>query len=267
MCSGGRLCSGPRRAGHDAVGAELVAADHDADVRLERRRPHRRIAQRVVALEAGRRPRAAPPSARPRLTAQLRLAASPATSSTSSGTRASCPVPTTISTCGARWRISSWSFWAMQPSTPMTLSGLRCLWRAEPAEGGVDLVLGVLADGAGVEEDDVGVGRRRRSARSPGGAGCRRPARCRARSSGSRRFRCRVSWSWPHRCRFQGDTMSPFEFVLLGRLTLILPNPPGAQRLPMDQRPPGPFYPVIRPRGRHRKAFSVDPLRQLATLK
>ncbi len=39
-------------AGHDAVGAELVAADHDAHVRLKRRGPHRRIAQRVVALEA-----------------------------------------------------------------------------------------------------------------------------------------------------------------------------------------------------------------------
>src|SRR5438876_453869 len=44
----------PARAGHDAVGAELVAPDHDADVGLERRGPHRRIAHRVVALETGR---------------------------------------------------------------------------------------------------------------------------------------------------------------------------------------------------------------------
>ena len=31
--------------------------------------------------------------------------------------------------------------------------------RAQAAEGGVDLLLGVLADGAGVEQDDVGGGR------------------------------------------------------------------------------------------------------------
>src|SRR5262249_41621813 len=37
---------------------------------------------------------------------------------------------------------------------------------------------------------------RSRSGRSPAGAGCRRPTRCPARSSGSRRFRCRVSCSW-----------------------------------------------------------------------
>ncbi len=186
-------------AGHDAVGAELVAADHDADVGLERRRPHRRIAQRVVALEA-----ALDLVAR-RLVAVQAQGQSAArrcarTSAISSGSRASWPVPQTMSTCGARRRISSWSFWAMQPRTPMIFSGMAPLVAAQPAQGAVDLVLGVLADAAGVEEDDVGRRSARGSARSPGGAGCRRPARCRARSSGSRRFRCRVSWpAWsPH---------------------------------------------------------------------
>src|SRR4051794_17145830 len=49
----------PADAGHDAVGAELVAAELGADERLEWRRPHGGLAERVVALEAGRdrRPR------------------------------------------------------------------------------------------------------------------------------------------------------------------------------------------------------------------
>ena len=44
---------------HDAVGAELVAADHDADVGLERRRPHRRIARSDRSSRSCVRPRAA----------------------------------------------------------------------------------------------------------------------------------------------------------------------------------------------------------------
>ena len=52
MLAGGRLCSGPRTLGHDAVGAELVAADHDPHERLERRRPHRGSRSGIVALEA-----------------------------------------------------------------------------------------------------------------------------------------------------------------------------------------------------------------------
>src|SRR5260370_25307987 len=37
---------------HDAIGAKLVAADHDANISLESIGPHRRIAERVIALEA-----------------------------------------------------------------------------------------------------------------------------------------------------------------------------------------------------------------------
>ena len=63
----------------------------------------------------------------------------------------------------------------------------------EPAQRAVDLVFRVLADAARVEQDRVGVVRRWPSARNRLCAGWRRRARCRARSSGSRRFRCRVS--------------------------------------------------------------------------
>ena len=69
-------------------------------------------------------------------------------------------MPTIMSTYGARLRISSWSFWAMQPSTPMTASGLRRLSMPHAAEGGVGLVLGVFANRTGVEEEHVGVGGR-----------------------------------------------------------------------------------------------------------
>ena len=43
---------GPADRGDDAVGAELVAAHHDPDERLERAGPHGRLADRVVPLEA-----------------------------------------------------------------------------------------------------------------------------------------------------------------------------------------------------------------------
>src|SRR5213082_2879987 len=42
-------------------------------------------------------------------------------------------LPDTMSTCGARRSTFSWSFWAMQPSTPSTFSGCRRLWaRSRP---------------------------------------------------------------------------------------------------------------------------------------
>ena len=45
----------------------------------------------------------------------------------------------------------------MQPSTPIVTLGLALLEPLDPAEGAVDLVLGVLADRAGVVEDRVGL--------------------------------------------------------------------------------------------------------------
>ncbi len=43
----------------------------------------------------------------------------------------------------------------MQPSTPITLSGLLPLVASQPAEGGVGLLLRMFAHGTGGEEDDV----------------------------------------------------------------------------------------------------------------
>ena len=75
ISAAGRLCSGPADAGHDAVGAELVAAEHDAHHRLVRRGPHaavRRGRQLDETLpERSRRL----PAVRSRLTSDLRPAA------------------------------------------------------------------------------------------------------------------------------------------------------------------------------------------------
>ena len=106
IAAGGRLCSGPRTAGHDAVGAKLVAAHHDPDEGLKRAGPHRRLAVGIVVLKArgddvertidsGRGSRRAGP-------AHDRV---PLPSI--SGTFASWPGPTTMSTCGARRKIAS----------------------------------------------------------------------------------------------------------------------------------------------------------------
>ena len=45
----------------------------------------------------------------------------------------------------------------MQPITPMTRSGRAFLRRLQRAELREDLVLGLFADGAGIEQDHVGV--------------------------------------------------------------------------------------------------------------
>ena len=45
----------------------------------------------------------------------------------------------------------------MQPSTPMIVSGCCCFELLQPAQGAVDLVLGVLADAARVQQDRVGL--------------------------------------------------------------------------------------------------------------
>jgi hypothetical protein len=93
----------------------------DADVRLERRRPHRRVARAGRSSRSSRRPRAARPR-RAQADGQCGLPVL-RTFGDQFGHRPSWPGPTTMSTYGARLRISSWSFCAMQPSTPMTFSG------------------------------------------------------------------------------------------------------------------------------------------------
>ena len=135
---------------HDAVGAELVAADHDADVGLERRRPHRRVAQRVVALEAALDLVARRFVAVEADRASLRLAGL-LDLGDQSGSCASWPVPQMMSTCGARLEDQLLVLLGHAAEDADDLVGMAALVAAQPAQGAVDLVLGVLADGAGVE--------------------------------------------------------------------------------------------------------------------
>ena len=87
--------------------------------------------------------------------------------SSSAGSDPMLWVPNTTSTQGARRVISLRSFWARQPPTAICMPGLCGLDRRQVAEVAVELVVGVLPHGAGVEDDDVG--------RSPVGA-ARSPA-------------------------------------------------------------------------------------------
>ena len=68
--------------------------------------------------------------------------------------------PTTMSTTGARRMISAPSAWATQPATAMRISRPSRAARpsdAQPPELGVDLLGGLLADMAGVEDDEIGI--------------------------------------------------------------------------------------------------------------
>ncbi len=76
--------------------------------------------------------------------------------SSSTGSEPMLWVPNTTSTQGARRVISPRSFWARQPPTAICMPGSRRLDRGELAEVAVEAVVGVLADGAGVEHDHVG---------------------------------------------------------------------------------------------------------------
>ncbi len=117
-----------------------------------------RIAQRVEALVA-----AVDRLATALLAAEAHLhllpVAAAATLRISSGTWCNCPGPTTRSTYGARSKTVRWSFCAMQPITPMTLFGCRLLGVLQPAQRAVDLVFGMLANAARVEQNRVGVRR------------------------------------------------------------------------------------------------------------
>ncbi len=64
-------------------------------------------------------------------------------------------VPKTTSTQGARLTMVSRSFWARQPPTAICRSGFAVFAGPELAEVAVELVVGVLAHRAGVEDDDV----------------------------------------------------------------------------------------------------------------
>ena len=64
----------------------------------------------------------------------------------------------TTSTCPARSATRSWSFCARQPGHDDLAAVLVALPRLQVSEVAVELVVGVLADAAGVEDDHVGVG-------------------------------------------------------------------------------------------------------------
>ena len=113
--------------------------------------------------------------------------------SSSAGSEPTLCVPKTTSTHGARRTISPRSFCARQPPTAICMPGVGVLDRAEVAEVAVEPVVGVLPDGAGVEDDDVGVAALGRGACSRPARAGRTAARSRARSSGTRtcaRGRC-----------------------------------------------------------------------------
>ena len=77
---------------------------------------------------------------------------------------------------------------AQQPPTPMTRSGSSRLSSLRLAQVGDEAVVGLLADRAGVEEDQVGVARARAPRCSRATRACPSCAPSRARSSGTRRW-------------------------------------------------------------------------------
>ena len=130
------------QAGHDAERAGVVAADRD-------RHPARCRRSRGGSAAWRGRPRGSRGS-RPR------RAGCGAARSSRAGREPMLWVPKTTSTHGARSTMVPRSFWAMQPPTAICIPGFSVLDRPQLAEVAVELVVGVLAHGAGVEDDDVG---------------------------------------------------------------------------------------------------------------
>ena len=101
-------------------------------------------------------------------------------------------VPKTTSTQGALSTIRPRSFCARQPPTAICIPGFGLLGRHQVTEVAVQPVVGVLAHGAGVEDDQVGA--RASAARCSRPPRAARPgARSRGRSSGTRRCGSRRS--------------------------------------------------------------------------
>ena len=144
--SNGRLDLAPARRGHDAVGAAAVAADADLHPALERPR----AARRQLAGEA--------------LELEVPLGASASRSSRNSASLWTWPGPKATSTKGKRSKTSSLTDWAQQPPTPTIRSGCSRLRRFASPRCASEAAVGRLADRAGVEEDQVGLGALRRLA-------------------------------------------------------------------------------------------------------
>src|SRR5207237_5718422 len=139
---------------HDAVGAEPVTAYLHAHVCLERRRPHARIAHRIVALEA-----------------VFDLEARRLVAGEAKGKLRPGPLSDLVDQFGQLAELAGAAddvnvrgatedllliLLGHAAEHAEDLVGVAPLVPAQPAEGAVDLFLGMLADGASVEEDDIG---------------------------------------------------------------------------------------------------------------
>src|SRR5947208_13005875 len=147
----------PAHAGDDAIRAELVAANHDADVRLKRRRSHRWIAQRVVALEAAldlvaRRFLAVETEGQLQLAGALHFLNQFGQTGKLAGAADDVHVRGTLAD-------QFLVFLGHAAEHANNFLWVAALVGTEPAKRTVNLVLGVLADAASVEEDHVGRGR------------------------------------------------------------------------------------------------------------
>ena len=155
---------------HDAERAVLVAAFDDRHPRL-RRRGAVDVDVVVVAVFGELDARCASPF------------------SSTSSRWPTLPGPITKSTHGARSRIRSPSCCATQPQTPIFDARARASCSRSRPRREIDLLLRLVADRAGVEQDQVRLRSRLSTRRTRGASDCPTAARCRARSSGSPRFR------------------------------------------------------------------------------
>ena len=163
----GRLTSRPAHRGHDAEGARVVAPGLDGHPG--------RVGDLAHAPSSGRRGRA-PRVGIGRVEDLDHRARSAAAWRRSAGARARLWVPNTTSTWPARWRIELPVLLGQAAADgDLQVRALRPASAFRLPEVAVELVVGVLADAAGVEDHDVGRLERRRSA--PARRPTRRPAR------------------------------------------------------------------------------------------
>ena len=185
----------PAHPRHDAVGAELVAAQHDPHHRLEGDRPRR---GRSAADRSGRnspRPPPLPPEARSRLTSNRgrRSAATCFEQGRQAGQLPGAHHQVDVRRAAEDIRLVLLRHAAQHADDRLRTTLLELL---QAAQGAVHFVLGVLTNAARVEQDGVGARRTVDQLVAGCGSGPRRSTRCPRRSSGSRRSRCRRVWSW-----------------------------------------------------------------------
>ena len=181
--------------GHDAVGAELVAAEHDPHHGLERRWPAIGRTGRIELGETLLDQRAALVHA-VEAHFQSRLAVALGGHFLQDLRQAVdlARPDDQVDVCGAAEdQVLVLLGHAAQDADDGF--GLSLFQRTQAAQGAVDLVFGMLPHAARVVQDRVGVARTIDQLVARLDAGRKRSVRCPARSSGSRRFRCRRVWS------------------------------------------------------------------------